>query len=170
MITIRSAVLGWMALCLCAASGCADDSKTCLDYACFKSTNFSGSIPLTQEVTFVDVELCFEGDCHSGLIDTTAADSGTACANWTLETYVCLQPAARADAGEDAGSHAWTVDASWNHDQLASPPPDGSRYTLRITDHATGVEMLDVTRRAHYVHPPQQDDCHDDCFQAELEL
>ena len=178
--------LPWIAIAaLNLISGCSKtETKTCLNYLCISGATFTGSVPYTQAIPFFDVELCFEGKCHSGLIDPAAKGGAIPCAYWNPFADVCINPPS-ADAGasegdaHDAGaseaggstqSPMWQIEAHWDHSDLVHHPADGSHYRLRIVDHATGMELLDVTRAAHYVHRPQQDDCHNDCFTAQLKF
>ncbi|HVJ14416.1 MAG TPA: hypothetical protein VM686_03205 [Polyangiaceae bacterium] len=157
MITKWNAVrLGVAAL--LAFSACVEEEpEPCPTYACGNQATLGGMLLLPPETSLLDVHFCFEDECEDGTIDLSDSP-GFPCADSNARSSVCAEEQ----------NEAWIrLVASWNHGQeTETSPPDGSSYSLRVTDAESGELLLDETRAATY-EIVREDHCHR-CWGADM--
>jgi hypothetical protein len=159
----RGAVSVLLSLVAAVIVGCSSssDGRPCPLIGCERGGQLTGALSLGANATQLDVHFCFEQDCRDGLIDLTSADWG-ACSTWEGGSRVCLAPS--------GASGVYDVTAWWDQEQTKQPPPDGSTYELRLSNHESNQVLFEQTLSASYVTAPDLDGCLPDCWGAQLTL
>jgi hypothetical protein len=120
----------------------------------------SGSVPIPEATQFVDAAYCYPAGCLNGIVDVGQVSRDPDCVGADLngsQVSVCATRSASDTL------HVEGVLQTWGG---RDGPPVGEIFSLVLTDHESGAELLDERERSpEYT---RFESCSQTCWSAEV--